>query len=394
VLQLLRFATFPRTRKKKAGFPRTRNPCINLTAFDQIRIYLDKLGPDKHIGRSVLNRVLPRSQLAISNWLKQCTSRVRKGGDDLTGLIGPLIPRVAQTSLAWQETVDEEIRTKAEQRTAADQYRQVMKNLAQVAGHARKKVIYRARRESFSPGLSLEFGLQFARPAYACSPDWLEIAATLIRADEVAASEGQARMAQPNAMELRKLLTQAEASLARSDTANHALYKAQEQRRQVRTEVTDLILDVAAYLRYVLRGKPKPEQHRHMRGFGFYFTGCATAVEERAEPSEPDLVPPQSQEPEATEEILEPEQKGQKPLPTRQGMHRNGFFASMIDRVQNLRPRAFSRQNPTLADAYLPVRQDPTHKPRDTSPRRGGTLRLAPNDYKPPDTRHSSRPGT
>jgi len=318
-------------------------------------------------------RILPRSQPAISNWLKQCTSRVREGGADVTGLIGPLIPRVVQASLAWQKAVDEEIRTKAEQRSAADQCRQAMKNLAQVAGHARKKVTYRARRESFSPGLSLEFGLQFARPAYACSPDWLEIAATLIRADEVVASEGHARMAQPNAMELRKLLAQAEASRSRSDTANHALYKAQEQRRQVRTEVTDLILDVSAYLRYVLRGKPKPEQRRHMRGFGFYFTS-GTAVEERAEPSEPDVVPPQSQASEATEEILEPEQKGQTPLPTRQGTRRKGFFASMLDRVRNLRSGTYLLQDETLADAYRPVRQVPKHKPPDTRPSsRSGT---------------------
>jgi len=58
-------------------------------------------------------------------------------------------------------------------------------------------------------------------------------------------------------MELRKVLAQAEASRARSDNVNHALYKAQVQLRQVRIEVTDLILDVAAYLRYVLRSKPK-----------------------------------------------------------------------------------------------------------------------------------------
>jgi len=51
---------------------------------------------------------------------------------------------------------------------------------------------------------------------------------------------------------MSEVLAQAEASRARSDNTNHALYKAQVPLCQVRIEVTDLILDVAAYLPYVV----------------------------------------------------------------------------------------------------------------------------------------------
>lgn len=95
--------------------------------------------------------------------------------------------------------------------------------------------------------------------------------------------------------------------------------------------MTDLILAVPAYLRYVLRSKPKPEQRQLMRSFGIYFTGSATIVEERA--SEPDLVPPEAQGPKVMEEIPGPQQEARNALQTRQGfLGRNGFFTSMIDR--------------------------------------------------------------
>lgn len=76
--------------------------------------------------------------------------------------------------------------------------------------------------------------------------------------------------------------------------ANHTLYIAQEELRTVRTQVADLALDTAAYLRYTLRSKPKSEQRRLMRSFGFTFKGGVAT-------DEPELEQPATFEPPATE---------------------------------------------------------------------------------------------
>ncbi len=259
-----------------------------------------------------------KSHLERRGWLKQSTSRLEsdpRDPDDPTDPsdpgdpqvegdstvdndhIGPLAVKLLDINQQLNQSIEREVTAHANRRTQVQTCNTSLKELARVAGHARTSITFRASQESFSPGLSVMFGLRNERP-YSGSRNWLLIAADLIRGDAAAVAEKHEPMALPSAKDLAALLAKAEQACKLSDDADQELQQAQEELRGVSDEVGELALDTAAYLRYSLRRFDKSEQRRIMRKFGFTFKGSASE-------EEPEIVP--TAEPEPVEPETEPE---------------------------------------------------------------------------------------
>lgn len=230
-------------------------------------------------------------------WLEQCSNRVRlepvppdpnadppppENAED-RALIRPLIPRLEALAQQWAQANNAVTDTLGDRRTATANAQDALYKLGQASSQARSVMAYRMKVEDLDPGFVDKFGLKTERPS-SFSRKWILIAEDIIRGNAEAVEAGHPTLTSPTTETLTDLLAAARDRCHEVDNADRTYQSAQQTLRQVGSEVEELALDIAAYLRYRLRRLEASERRRIMRHFGYLYRG--DPLPEETEPNE------------------------------------------------------------------------------------------------------------
>ena len=100
---------------------------------------------------------------------------------------------------------------------------------------------------------------------------WIELAAQVVQGDELAVKAGFPAMQNPSAAELAAVLKTAQSESDDVAMADRAYDKAQEAIAALRAQADELISDMMAETRYLLRKKDAASQRRIQRTYGATF---------------------------------------------------------------------------------------------------------------------------
>ncbi len=133
----------------------------------------------------------------------------------------------------------------------------------------------RVIRENLPVSLLTLYGLPQSGllPTTAATPAIIETARKLIAADAEAVTAGNTPMSNPSAIDLERVVVEAQKELNDTATVDDTLNSKEDELAQLRNRADILIDDVVAELKFNLRRLPEPDQRRIMRGYGLVFKG-------------------------------------------------------------------------------------------------------------------------
>jgi hypothetical protein len=108
-------------------------------------------------------------------------------------------------------------------------------------------------------------------PKLSKEKDMLEIAQRVVDGEATAVAEGYPPMANPSAVELKRILDKAWKEVNDVPKADEAYDNAQEEIADLRNEVDELIRDIYDYMGFNLRKKDPASRRRIMQNYGFSF---------------------------------------------------------------------------------------------------------------------------